>query len=53
MSLHTLNWSKHPVVDVDGDGYTEPGVEYNGFCGVDIPHSYYQPTEDRITRATC
>ena len=41
--LHTFNWSKHPVVDVDGDGYTEPGVEYDGLCGVDIPHSYYQP----------
>ena len=41
--LHTFNWAKHPVVDVDGDGYTEPGVEYDGFCGVDIPHSYYQP----------
>ena len=42
-SVHNFTWSKHPTVDVDGDGFTEPGVEYNGVCGVDIPHSYYQP----------
>ena len=51
--LHTFNWSKHPVVDVDGDGYTEPGVEYDGFCGVDIPTRTTNRIEGRITRATC
>ena len=46
-ALHTFTWSKHPVVDVDGDGYTEPGVEYDGFCGVDIPYSHYQPNRGK------
>ena len=29
---HTFTWSKDAVVDKDGDGYTEPGVEYDGEC---------------------
>ena len=40
---HSFTWSKNATVDEDGDGYTQPGVTYNGTCGVDIPHSYYQP----------
>lgn len=40
---HTFTWSKEPIVDIDEDGYTVPGVEYSGVCGVDVPHSYYQP----------
>ena len=32
---HTITWSSDVVVDVDGDGFTLPGVVYDGFCTAD------------------
>ena len=29
---HTFTWSKDAVVDKDGDGHMEPGVEHDGQC---------------------
>ena len=29
---HTITWSKDAVVDKDGDGHMEPGVEHDGQC---------------------
>lgn len=31
-ATHTFTWSKEPTVDIDGDGYSVPGVTYEGPC---------------------
>ncbi|RJU94639.1 MAG: hypothetical protein DWC03_02300 [Candidatus Poseidoniales archaeon] len=31
-ATHTFTWSKDPTVDVDGDGFSVPGLTYSGPC---------------------
>ena len=31
-ATHTFTWSKEPTVDVDGDGFSVPGLTYSGPC---------------------
>ena len=46
--LHTFNWAKHPVVDVDGDGYTEPGWNTMGSVALISPTRTTNRIEGRI-----